>query len=69
MMRPTSEPYECPPGDWKCITQELHKYGSMAVTLAQCVMIFTWHKHGVYEQQERPETFRLTRDENHRMGI
>jgi cathepsin B len=52
MMRPTSEPYECPPGDWKCITQELHKYGSMAVTFGPVCDDFYGHKHGVYEQPE-----------------
>jgi cathepsin B len=52
MVRPTSEPYECPPGDWKCITQELHKYGSMAVTFGPVCDDFYGHRHGVYEQPE-----------------
>ena len=50
IVRPKSKPYECPAGDWKCIAQELYKYGPMAVTFGPVCDDFYGHKHGVYEQ-------------------
>jgi C1A family cysteine protease len=52
LIKPVSEPYECPEGDWRCIVKELHQYGSMAVTFGPVCEDFYGHRRGVYEQPE-----------------